>query len=137
MMQQSHSPYQQCLDVAIIERVYDGDTFYVTFPSWHPIVGKEVPIRIKGIDTPELRTQDPVEKAKALEAKRYVEMRLIGDNKIVLCNDEARSWRDWRDKYFRLNADVYVNGSKLADELIARGLAVPYDGGTKTKDWSE
>jgi micrococcal nuclease len=40
-------------------------------------------------------------------------------------------------KYFRLVADVYYDGKKLADILIKNKLAVEYDGGTKAKDWSK
>ena len=42
-----------------------------------------------------------------------------------------------RGKYFRIVADVIVDGESLADILIETGLAVPYDGGTKGKDWCE
>jgi endonuclease YncB( thermonuclease family) len=38
-----------------------------------------------------------------------------------------------RGKYFRIVADVFVDGSNLGQELIERGLAKPYDGGTKPK----
>ncbi len=40
-----------------------------------------------------------------------------------------------RDKYFRIDARVLADGQDLADLLISQGLAVPYDGGTKTADW--
>ena len=40
-----------------------------------------------------------------------------------------------RGKYFRIVADVYVDGKSLGDMLIKRSLAVPYDGGHKGKDW--
>jgi endonuclease YncB( thermonuclease family) len=118
-----------CLEEAIFERVYDGDTFYVTFPDWHPIVGKNIGVRIKGIDTPELRTRDEKEKALAVEAKAYVEKRIDEARVVNICNVE-------RDKYFRLLADVYVDGISLSALLIEQGFAVPYDGGTKV-NWSE
>jgi len=40
-----------------------------------------------------------------------------------------------RGKYFRIVADVYADGINVGDQLINEGLAVPYDGGRKTKDW--
>ena len=40
-----------------------------------------------------------------------------------------------RGKYFRIVADVYADGVSLTDKLIKSGYAVPYDGGTKAKDW--
>ncbi len=38
-----------------------------------------------------------------------------------------------RGKYFRIVADVYVDGNSLADELLQAELAKPYDGGKKPK----
>ena len=40
-----------------------------------------------------------------------------------------------RGKYFRIAADVYVDGESLGDMLIAAGVAVRYDGGKKTHKW--
>ena len=40
-----------------------------------------------------------------------------------------------RDKYFRINARVIADGQDLSEMLVVKGLAIPYDGGTKTKDW--
>ncbi len=42
-----------------------------------------------------------------------------------------------RGKYFRIAADVIVDGENLGDIRIEAGVAVRYDGGTKTKDWCE
>jgi tRNA G10 N-methylase Trm11 len=39
---------------------------------------------------------------------------------------------DSNNKYFRILADVYVDGVNLADELIQHGHAKSYDGGTKS-----
>jgi len=40
-----------------------------------------------------------------------------------------------RGKYFRIVADVYVDGKSLAESLIEANLGVPYYGMTKIKDW--
>jgi len=40
-----------------------------------------------------------------------------------------------RGKYFRIVADVSIDGKSLAKSLINAKLAVIYDGGKKTKDW--
>ena len=42
-----------------------------------------------------------------------------------------------RGKYFRIAADVIVDGESLADMLIEAGRAVRYDGGKKTHKWCE
>ena len=43
-----------------------------------------------------------------------------------------------RGKYFRIVADVIVDGKSVKDELIKSKLAYPYKGGTKKKiDWCQ
>ncbi|MFT6578378.1 MAG: endonuclease YncB(thermonuclease family), partial [Zhongshania sp.] len=41
--------------VAEVRTIYDGDTFRVNIAGWPSVVGDSMPVRIKGIDTPELR----------------------------------------------------------------------------------
>jgi len=38
-----------------------------------------------------------------------------------------------RGKYFRIVADVFLDDQSLADALVKKGLARPYDGGRKGK----
>ena len=41
-----------------------------------------------------------------------------------------------RGKYFRIVADVYLDGNvSYAKEMLKLGLAVPYNGGHKNKVW--
>ncbi|MBT3923911.1 MAG: hypothetical protein HOF21_15195 [Nitrospina sp.] len=40
-----------------------------------------------------------------------------------------------RGKYFRIAADVFVDGENLADMLIEAGVAVRYGGGKKVHKW--
>ncbi len=40
-----------------------------------------------------------------------------------------------RGKYFRIVATVEADGQDVSDLLIQEGLAVPYEGGTKGKNW--
>ena len=104
--------------------IYDGDTFTVTIRNWPAIVGDRISVRIYGIDTPEMRDERPRVQALARAAKQRVVQRLREGKRI-----ELRNLR--RDKYFRVLAEVWVDGRSLADELVAAGLAHPYDGGTK------
>ena len=38
-----------------------------------------------------------------------------------------------RGKYFRLVAEVIADGENMSDVLLERGLAWPYDGGTRER----
>lgn len=107
-------------------RVYDGDTFFADINSVHPIIGDTIGIRIDNINTPEIRGSSECEKAAAHKAKAFVQKKLKNAKKIELRNIK-------RGKYFRIVADVYIDGINLGDLIISEGLAVPYDGGTKQK----
>ena len=115
---------------AVYVRNYDGDTITFNLPSLHPIIGDKISIRVNGIDTPEIRGKCQQEKYSAEQARELVTDILKDAESIELKNIE-------RGKYFRIVADVFVDGESLADELIEAGMAVPYDGGTKTQNWCE
>lgn len=103
--------------------VYDGDTFKVYLSCRYPIFCKAIPVRVRGVDCPEMRGGTEETKAAAKAAKRFTKD-FLKSGKILLRNCG-------RDKYFRLLCDVKVNGKSLAEELINNGHAVPYDGGPK------
>jgi micrococcal nuclease len=114
--------------VSRVVSVYDGDTFRVDINKYPIIVGADVPIRINGIDTPELKAKCALEKRLAIRARTLTVKKLKMGKVIELRNIK-------RGKYFRIVADVYVDNSNLGEELIAAGLAVNYSGGGKVKDW--
>ncbi|MHC3993941.1 thermonuclease family protein [Thiomicrolovo sp. ZZH C-3] len=116
------------VNVDEVTSIYDGDTFRARIAAWPQLIGERIGIRINGIDTPEMRGKCPAEKQLAREAKQHTVAMLRGAKAIELRNMK-------RGKYFRIVADVYVDGKSVAQSLIGSGLAVRYDGGTKTKDW--
>ena len=105
---------------------YDGDTLTFNIPNIHPLVGKNISVRIRGLDTPEIKGKTKCEKQKAIEAKKQVSEMLKKAKNIELRHIK-------RGKYFRIVADVIVNGKSIKDELIKLKLAYPYDGKTKKK----
>jgi endonuclease YncB( thermonuclease family) len=102
---------------AVVMRVVDGDTLYVRIANVHPIVGYEIGIRVYGIDTRELNDGGN-------KSKEFAKTFLKPGDKVVLKNLR-------RGKYFRIVADVIVNGESLAEILLEKGLAYPYYGGKK------
>jgi micrococcal nuclease len=109
---------------------YDGDTFTVTIPNGgHPIFSDNIPIRMLGIDAPEMDSVDTCEIVKAKQAADMAKKILSTAKKIDL-HDVAR------DKYFRLLAVPVVDGLSVPQQLIDARLAVGYAGDTKKKiDW--
>jgi len=114
--------------VSEVTSIYDGDTFRATVQGWPGIVGERIGIRINGIDTPEIKGKCAKEKSLARKAKEHTVSMLRGAKQVELQNMK-------RGKYFRIVADVLVDGVSVGQSLIDNGLAVEYDGGTKTKDW--
>ena len=114
--------------VSEVTSIYDGDTFRVNIKDYPDLLGYRIGIRVNGVDTPEMRGKCKQEKDLARQAKQITVTALRGAKKIELRNMK-------RGKYFRIVADVYIDDESLTDKLINSGLAVRYDGGTKTKDW--
>jgi len=96
--------------------VYDGDTFKVELKGINPLFGDDVSIRLHGVDTPEIRGGEDRVKALAVKARDMAEGLLRGAKRIALSNPQ-------RGKYFRIVADVYLDGESLAEKLKAAGLA--------------
>lgn len=105
--------------------IYDGDTFYINMPGLPPELSR-IGVRVRGVDTPEMRGKCEAEKHNATAAKFFT-TRVIkqAGNRVTLTN---LKW----DKYGgRVDADVYVNGQKLSDMLITQQYARPYVGGKR------
>ncbi|CZF85390.1 thermonuclease family protein [Grimontia marina] len=113
--------------VSKVTSIYDADTFRVNIDGWPAIVGQHVPVRVKGVDAPEIRGKCKTEKHLARVAKQFTVEQLRTAKEIRLTNIE-------RGKYFRLLADVEIDGQLLADKLIKAGIARPYQGG-KRETW--
>ena len=118
------APQYGTVTVSKVISVYDGDTFRVNIDSLPPIVGKNIAIRVNGVDTPEIRGKCQYEKNLALDARDFVRNKLANAKEIKLTNLQ-------RGKYFRVVANVLVDGVSLERELLDNKLAYRYDGGKK------
>lgn len=103
-----------------IIKVYDGDTFFVNIPKLHSLFGEKLGIRVKGVDTPELRSKSVYEKAMAVKAKEFTKKALDSAKRVDLVDCV-------RGKYFRIVCNISYDGNDLSADLIKAGLAVKYD----------
>ena len=110
--------------VSEVTSIYDADTFRVNIKGYPPIVGERIPVRVLGVDAPELSGKCEAEKIKAIQAKQFTVQALRSAKIIELRNIQ-------RGKYFRILANVYVDDKNLADSLIKAGHARVYDGGKR------
>jgi micrococcal nuclease len=115
-------------------KVVDGDTIDVIIDLGFD-VSFTSRVRLAGIDTPESRTTDAREKILGLEVKDYLKKALEGATDIVIRTEKA----DSSEKYGRILGWLFINRQteSLNTELVNKGYAWTYDGGTKSKDFEE
>ena len=129
-------PFIPPITQGYVIKVYDGDT--ITIATKLPYVESPLyrfSVRLNGIDCPEIKGKNALEKQVAHYAKMYVSDKVLHKT-IYLDNVKT-------EKYGRVLADVYINpilqtagqeqrqNESLSQMLLRNGLAVEYDGGTK------
>lgn len=114
-----------------ILRVVDGDTVDIDIDLGFGVWMHKERVRMMGIDTPESRTRDTVEKAFGLASKnRLKELLPIGSIQ-VLKTEIDKSGEDKKGKFGRILGDFLIEGKRATDILIEEGHAVAYFGGSK------
>jgi endonuclease YncB( thermonuclease family) len=134
--------------VARLVDVYDGDTVTCIFPILKDNYYK-FNLRLKGIDTAELKNSDLIAKKKALEARHFILSSCCDtynlkqdcsrhDIQNYLKDNNVFVWVECFDfdKYGRVLANVYKepDSMSLSDLLLNCKLAYAYDGGKKAKN---
>lgn len=128
---------------ARVNKVVDGDTVDVDIELGFDIVLTGQRVRIMGIDTPESRTSDEVEKVFGLAAKNRLK-ELLGPIAILRTQVE-KDGDDAKGKFGRILGDFVVETPlvtisdynsntvqrMVTEILIEEGHAVPYFGGSK------
>ena len=122
--QEAGSSYGTVL-VSRVIRVIDGDTFVVDIDQFPDLIGKHISVRVNGINTPELRGKCEREKELAIKTKERVESLLKTSDTIVLENLS-------RGSFFRIVADVIIDGVSLGEIILNESLATPYRPGSES-----
>ena len=123
-------PFVPPLNYVKVVKVYDGDTITVA----SNLISKEpvyrFSVRLRGIDSPEIKTKNEQEKIAAIESRDKLHELIYG--KIVLLTNVST------EKYGRVLANVHYGSTNVNDWMLRHNLAVPYDGGTKKNftDWN-
>ena len=118
-------------------KIIDGDTVDVDIDLGFGIILKDERVRIMGIDTPESRTRDKVEKAFGNAAKNRVKELLANKSGPILKTQINKNGEDMRGKFGRVLGDFTVYDAKidawrpLTELLVEEGHAVAYFGGSK------
>ena len=125
-------PFVPPVKQGTVIKVYDGDT--ITIAAKLPYKASPLyrfSVRLNGIDTPELKTNNPVEKRVAILARDALAEKIL-NKKITLADVKT-------EKYGRILAVVHCNGLNINEWLIQQRFAVEYDGGTKKspENWED
>jgi micrococcal nuclease len=112
-----------------LRRVVDGDTVDVDIDLGFGIWQMNERVRIMGIDTPESRTRDKIEKKFGLAAKAKLKS-LLGP-KPVLQTTISKKGEDMKGKFGRVLGDFIIEGKPVTEIMCKSGHAVPYFGGAK------
>ena len=109
---------------AIVLYVNDGDTFEARVRVW-PGTDVTTKVRLRTVDAPEMQYRCEEERVKGHLAREALAA-LLRQGSVTISNVQ-------QDKYGgRVDADVATAGTpNVADALLARGLARPYDGGRR------
>jgi len=114
-----------------VVKVVDGDTIDVIIDLGFDLSKKER-VRLAGIDTPESRTRDLDEKKLGLEAKEHLSTNLSNAKQLMISTEKD-------GKYGRMLGTIHINDDivSMNQQMIDKGYAWEYDGGTKEKDLNE
>jgi len=109
---------------AKVVSVYDGDTCRADIDLGFGTVLKNKTIRLSGIDTAEIRSDD---KESALKARDRLRELILG-KEIVL-----QTVKDRTGKYGRIIGTIYQDGMNVNEVLVEEGLAVKAYGNRKSQ----
>ena len=115
-----------------ILKVVDGDTVDVDIDLGFGVWLRNERVRLAGIDAPESKTSDAVEKVFGQAAKDRVNS-LLGAEAILI-SQISKSGDNIKGKFGRIIGNFKtINGENVADVLMSEGHAVAYNGGDKDK----
>ena len=112
-------------------KVYDGDSSTLILPLFDTYY--TFTCRLKNIDTPELRTSNPLEKEYGYKVRDILREKILNKIVRVECGE--------LDKYGLLLVEIFDTNEdseeySVNEYLIGNNYAFRYDGGTK-RQWGE
>ena len=109
-----------------VTKVVDGDTIDVVIDLGFDIMYKSR-VRLFGIDTPESRTRDLVEKKYGLMSKDFLKDKLKNAEKIVIKTHKGEE----TGKFGRILGEIFCDNVNINQQMCDVGHAVAYYGQSK------
>ena len=111
---------------AKVIKVIDGDTIDVDIDLGFGVILAKQRIRLYGIDTPESRTSDKVEKFYGKLSSAFMKDHCPRGSYITL-----RTYLDSKGKYGWILGEIIVDDINLNKLMVEKSLAVEYNGRSK------
>ena len=108
-----------------VTKVVDGDTIDVVIDLGFDIMYKSR-VRLFGIDTPESRTRDKIEKKYGLLSKKFLQEHLKKGKIVIKTHKDSET-----GKFGRILGEIFVNGININQKMCNKGHAVEYYGHSK------
>lgn len=105
--------------LAKVISVYDGDSFRADIDLGFHIWRLNEPIRVAGIDAPELRGD---EREAGLISRDWLREQILGQEVTL------KTYKDRTGKYGRYLAEVFLDDRNIGEEMIELGFAERYVG---------
>lgn len=112
--------------VRSVVKIIDGDTFDCILDLGFDVL-LEARVRMAGIDTPESRTRDKVEKKFGLASKEFLKEGIKHAEDIIVRTELDNE----KGKFGRILGTVYLDGVNINQKMIDEGYAVAYHGQSK------
>lgn len=112
-----------------ILKIVDGDTVDVDIDLGFGVWLRDERVRLYGIDTPESRTSDKVEKVFGLAAKHRLQ-ELLGETSVLRTLID-KDGEDAKGKFGRILGDFVIGDTTVTSVLIKEHHAVAYHGQSK------
>jgi micrococcal nuclease len=109
-----------------VTKIVDGDTIDVMLDLGFDIKYKSR-VRLFGIDTPESRTRDKVEKKYGLLSKKFLQEQIKKSKRVTIKTYKG----DETGKFGRILGDVFLDGKSVNSLMCTKGHAVEYYGQSK------
>jgi micrococcal nuclease len=120
---------------ATVTEVVDGDTIVIDIDLGFDVMFTKQKVRLLGVDTPESRTSDKVEKVFGVASKDFVKKFVAGCKNNVIIRTHISEGTDdsGREKFGRLLGEIVNPDTKevLNEQLISKNYAVRYMGENK------
>ncbi len=112
--------------------VYDGDT--VTLAAYVEGTAFKFRCRLAHIDAPEIRPDPLISRCRREAEQKMAQLSKLALTQMAL-GKLVTLTNVKNEKWGRVLADLTVEGTSttLSDRMLACGMAVPYEGGTKTQ----